>query len=110
MIFITRIVVLIFSVLLIIDTRMPTLTEHLVIERHAYGQDTDYDIHLRGGRVSYCTVNYENWQRLQDGEELDVESTQLFHRCVRIAQDGRVIESTSYWRYLTWALVALIAS
>jgi len=94
----------------IADAGLPTRTEQLLVDQHtsyakrdnvsARGSDTSYTLHLVGGAVRSCSVGYALYTRLDDGDRIEVRSSRVLKRCIRIAQGDDVIEDNKYWKLI----------
>jgi hypothetical protein len=108
-----RVAFFIIGVVLLLDIGLPTRVEQLQIDQHtsqtqidhrptrsadSRWADTSYTLHLIGGRISSCSVGYSTYSRLQDGDTVDVQSTNLFKNYIRIARGNEVIESNKHWK------------
>lgn len=101
------------GIALILDIALPTRTELLRVDQHtSYTEterrststgtatlaDTSYKIHLAGGVLSPCSVGYTTYEKLKDGDAVEVKSTKLFKNCIRIARGDEVLDSDKHWR------------
>jgi len=103
----------IVGLVLLLDAGLPTKTESIQVDRHtsrlenrttgsghAGGADTSYTLHFLGGRVSSCSVGYSAYNKLKDGDTVEIRATKLFKTCVRIAQGAEVLQFDKYWKLM----------
>ena len=111
--FLLRCLFFMAGVALLCDIGLPTRAETLKVDQHtsrvndgmsgrrdSSAGDTSYTLHLIGGEVSSCSVGYAAYNRLHDGDTVEVRSTRLFRQCFRIAHGDEVIEVNRYWRWI----------
>lgn len=107
-----RCVAFVIGVMLIADIAMPTRVEQLQVDRHTSASkrtaDTDYTLHLVGGAVSSCSVGHATYNRLNDGDRVEVQSTKVFRHCIRLAQGDDVIEKYHHWQLFVGACGLLL--
>lgn len=96
-----------FGLTLLLEAALPVRIEHLRVDQHTSSThrrtqtstvDTSYTLHLVGGKPSSCSVGMLSYQRLNDGDEVEVQSTKVFRRCVRISRGDELIDYEKYWR------------
>lgn len=105
--FLVRCAMFIAGVVLILDIVLPARTEQLRVDGHtSYTQsnyrptsgrnnhwtDTSYTLRLTGGIVSSCSVGYANYEKLRDGDAVEVKSTKLFSHCISITRGEEHLE------------------
>ena len=116
--FLFRCCLFIVGLVLIADTGLPTRVEQLRVDRHSSSYNTDhrgtgagdtsYTLHLIDGVVSTCSVGYALYTKLNDGDGIEVRSTRLFKKCIRISQGSEVLEDDRYWKYIGLVFGALL--
>lgn len=116
--FLARCIALILGVALLADAGLPTRVEPLRVDRHTSyiesntggrsAGDTSYTLHLTGGVATSCSVGHALYMRLKDGEAVEVQSTRLFKKCIRIAQGDEDLLSDTYWKIFTIVCGALL--
>jgi hypothetical protein len=105
------------GVVLLSDTALPLRDETLRVDQHTShvndgesarrdnrSGDTSYTLHLVGGQVASCSVGYAAYQRLKDGDAIQVQATRLLRQCVHIARDGERVESNRHWRWIAMVI------
>lgn len=93
---------------LIVDYFAPPRREVAVIESRTNELDMEgegvYRLALTGsGELTRCDVDSDAYERLKEGDWVEVDASHLFDSCIRVARGGDVV-------YSTWAqpLVALV--
>jgi hypothetical protein len=61
-----------------------------------------------GGTVRSCSVGHTLYRRLNDGDRIEVRSSRILKRCVRIAQGEEVIEDDGHWKLMRLIIGALM--
>ena len=105
--FLFRCVLFCLGLALAVDAGLPMRTHWLHVDRHTSStqantrsSDTSYTLHLVGGNLSSCDVGYATYSALKDGDGVVVQSSKLFKRCISIAREGEILESSKYWRWV----------
>ena len=114
--FLLRCCLFIAGLVFIADAGLPTRTEQLQVDRHTSQTNRDnrsvastsYTLHLVGGSVRNCSVGYALYNRLKDGDRIEVRSSRILKRCVRIAQSEEVIEDDGHWKFMGLIIGALM--
>ncbi len=114
-----RIALFFIGVALLLDIGLPTRTETLHVDQHSSnvdtsvdrnGQranDTSYKLHFVGRHVSTCSVGYQTYGRLKDGDTVDVKTTKISRNCILITQGGDVIDSDKHWKIIALVMGCL---
>jgi hypothetical protein len=96
---------LLFGVVVLVEAWLPLRTEQLQVDRHttnathqSVGTSTDYTIHLIGGLAGSCSVGYNTYTSLRDGDHIEVDSTRFLKKCTRISRGAEVFEAGGHWR------------
>jgi hypothetical protein len=113
--FLVRCLFFILGCGLLLDVALPMRNESLSVDAHTtrtehrsddHFHDTDYEVHFIGGKTRSCSVGYEAYGKLHDGDRVEVRSTRLINACRGIVRDGETI-----LRYASgWWIVHLLAA
>ena len=103
--FLTRFAFLLLGLLALIEAWLPLRHDQVRIDRHTSNEttrtvrsDTNYKLQLIGGRVSSCSVGFNTYSSLKDGDQVEIDTTRFLKNCARIAKGDEVLESGKHWR------------
>lgn len=112
----TKFVLFVVGVVMVLDCTLPARIESVTVDRHSTwvtydrtggnnsDETTNYSLEVLGGSVSKCDVGYSLYSGLKDGDRIELSTTKLIKRCIRISKNGTVLQSGG------WAKFALLIS
>jgi hypothetical protein len=101
-----RLVLVIAGVAFFGDALLPAKTQSMLIDRHTsfidnQSADTDYSLSMAGGSVGSCSVGYQSFHDLKDGETVTVKYSALLKRCLEISRNRDVVYYARFWRLIS---------
>jgi hypothetical protein len=92
--FLLRLAAFGFAMLAVADCFLPGHQETLAIASHSQDLDGDihhYFVHFANARKSRCSLSEEDSQRVQDGQQVIVNSRALTGGCTSIVANGQIL-------------------
>jgi hypothetical protein len=104
-----RSIMFLVGVVVLLDLGLPVRSESLHVDGHStsvdynrdrtYGRSstsTNYKLHLIDGHIASCAVGYSAYNKLKDGDSVDVKATRIFRSCIRVTRGDEVIEDSPH--------------
>ena len=91
-------IVIVFGITFLLDGFLPTKFESVQVSQHVdsyslFSRNKVYKIEFSNSRVGNCSIPYATYNRVKDGESLDIQESLLLKECIQIKSGDKIIRS-----------------